>query len=92
MVTRYQPRTNKALRGQWATTSRLEQSLDVDIGNLCFAESQQVVWTKLEETGNQPVWELFDADIILIDYFIVEFAAVGDSVFQIGDPHLQMTE
>ena len=61
----------------------MEQSLDVHIGNLGFAESQQVVWAKLEETGYQPVRELFDADIVLVYYFVVELAAVGNSVFQI---------
>ena len=70
----------------------MEQTLDVHIANLCFAESQQVVWTKLEETGNQPVRKLFNADIVLIYNVVVEFSAVGDSVFQIGNAQLQMTE
>src|ERR1700676_3860300 len=69
-----------------------EQRAHVRVALLFAAEFEQLRRLKPESLRNHDVRKHFHADVVQIDLIVVELAAVGDGLFEGGDPALQLLE
>ena len=63
---------------------------DVRVGLVAGGKFQQLGQAEAEQAGDDQVGKLLDADVVVVDAFIVVLAAVGDAVFQPADTLLQV--
>ena len=66
--------------------------LHIDVGLFNRREFQKGFGFEAEQACDHRVRELFDADIVDIDRFVVQLAPVGNGVFQAGNPLLKLHE
>ena len=65
--------------------SGLEQPAYIDVGQLRVVELEQLKRFEIEHARDDDVGELFDADVIEVDRFVIELSPIGDGVFEPGD-------
>src|ERR1700733_9146745 len=69
-----------------------EERAHVHVALLFAAEFQQLRRLKPESLRNHDVGKHLHTDVVQIDLVVVELAAVGDGLFEGGDPALQLLE
>src|SRR5690606_36115543 len=89
MAARQGPQKNSSTGG---AASGVEQGLDVRVAQFFLGELQQGEGAEAEGPGQQQVGELRDAEVVQVDRTVVELAAVGVAVLQIGSTRLEMLE